>query len=289
MGMNKQTVATALAVALLGGCSQEIAPEEPTGKPPAQESSFSIEGLAMEMLWCPAGTFWTGSPDSEVGRDFDEVLREVTLTSGFWLGKHEVTQAQWKMIMGNNPSHFKGPKLPVEKMSWEGANTFCSKLTKRERKAGRLPPGWAYQLPTEAQWEYACRAGAQTSWNFGDSPQAAPKHINFADNKSNLEGAQKEYDDGFEYTAPVGSFPANAWGFHEMHGNVFEWCSDWYGQYEPEATRDPSGPLTGTERIFRGGCWALPMVFSRSARRDKHLPILESGFLGLRLCLRPEQ
>lgn len=230
-----------------------------------------------------------GSPENEESRDADEVRREVTLTQGFWLGQVEVTQAQWEKVMGNNPSHFKDPKLPVEKMSWAAAKSFCEKMTNREGKAGRLPNGWAYQLPTEAQWEYACRAGTKTSWSFGNTPKGISKHANFADKNSNMQGAQKEYDDGFEFTAPAGSFPANPWGFHEMHGNVFEWCSDWYGIHGPAVVSDPKGPMKGTERIFRGGCWALPTIFSRSARRDKNVPILESAFLGFRLCLSPVQ
>ena len=277
---------TLCAGVLLGGCGNDPAPKIVIANEPKQGISFVVPDLSLSMLWCPPGTFHMGSPENEGSRDLDEVRREVTLTQGFWLGKHEVTQAQWEKIMGNNPSHFKGPSLPVEKMSWDGARTFCRKLTLCERKAGRLPQGWAYQLPTEAQWEYACRAGAQTAWSFGDSPKEISKYANFADKNSGLQGSEKEHDDGFEFTAPVGSYPANAWEFHEMHGNVFEWCSDWYDKPMPVAARDPLGPLVGTERIFRGGSWALPSVFTRSARRDKNLPILESGFLGFRLSLR---
>jgi formylglycine-generating enzyme required for sulfatase activity len=188
-------------------------------------------------------------------------------------------------FMGNNPSHFKGSQLPVEKVSWDEAKAFCEQLTEYERTAGRLPQDRAYQLPTEAQWEYACRAGTKTAWNFGDSPSGLSTYANFSDKNSNLQGADKEYDDGFEFTAPVASYSANAWGFHEMHGNVFEWCMDWYGKHTPVAVIDPVGPLIGKERIFRGGSWALPGVFTRSARRDKNQPILKSGFLGFRLCL----
>ncbi|MFP6854962.1 MAG: formylglycine-generating enzyme family protein [Opitutales bacterium] len=270
---------------LLAGCGDTPLPKTLPSEPPIEGTAFTVMGLSLDMLWCPPGTFQTGSPANENRRDNDEVLREVTLTRGFWLGKQEVTQSQWKSVMGTNPSHFKGPQLPVEKISWDRAKAFCEKLTKRERKARRLPRGWSYQLPTESQWEYACRAGTKTAWSFGDSPKETPQNANFADKSSGQDGAQMEYDDGFEFTAPVGSFPANPWGFHEMHGNVFEWCGDWYENHGPAPVRDPSGPLAGTERIFRGGCWALPSVFTRSARRDKHRPILESAFVGFRVSL----
>ena len=282
------------ATIFLGGCEDgSTSTGSNSAKPsvtssndaPRKGDAFVVPDPLIAMLWCPPGTFHMGSPEVEPSRDGDEVLRAVTLASGFWLGKYEVTQAQWQRIMGNNPSHFKGAKLPVEKISWAAAKSFCAKLTERERNAGRLPAGWAYQLPTEAQWEYACRAGTNSAWSFGNTPQDIDKRINFADKSSNMQGAQKEYDDGFEFTAPGGSFPANPWGFHEMHGNVFEWCSDWYGKNDPVPARDPVGPSSGSEKVFRGGSWALPTVFSRSARRDKNQPILESAFLGLRVCL----
>jgi sulfatase modifying factor 1 len=274
---------------LLGGCEDAPTPKIEIAKSPKQGIDFQVPELSLAMLWCPPGTFLMGSPEGEGSRDFDETLREVTLTQGFWLGKHEVTQTQWEKIMGNNPSHFKGPDLPAEKMSWDGAKTFCKKLTERERKKERLPKGWEYKLPTEAHWEYACRAGTKTAWSFGNSPAEMPKNANFSDKSSKIQGNDIDYDDGFEYTAPVGSFPPNAWGFHDMHGNVFEWCSDWYEKPLPIPVRDPVGPTTGKEKVFRGGSWALPGIFMRSARRDKNLPILESAFLGFRVSLRKVQ
>ncbi len=266
--------------------SKSPEPDEPISVDvPEEGNAFTVPGASLQMLWCPPGAFHMGSPENEKSRDFDEVLREVTLTNGFWLGKHEVTQGQWEKVMGTNPSHFKGSQLPVEKISWDEANAFCEKLTEHERTAGRLHKEQAYQLPTEAQWEYACRAGTRTAWTFGDSPSGLSRYANFSDKKSNLQGADNEYDDGFEFTAPVASYSANAWGFHEMHGNVFEWCKDWYGKHTSDAVVNPVGPSIGKERIFRGGSWALPGVFTRSARRDKNQSILKSGFLGFRLCL----
>lgn len=277
------------ALPLLGGCGDDPAPKAVITNAPKEGDAFKVPRLSLEMLWCPPGTFYIGSPEDEESRDLDEGLRKVTLTQGFWLGKHEVTQVQWERIMDDNPSYFQGPRLPVEKISWAAAKIYCEKLTERERKAGRLPKGWAYQLPTEAQWEYACRAGTKTAWSFGNDPEKVPQHANYADKNAEFEYADKEHDDGHATTAPVGSYPANAWGFHEMHGNVFEWCSDWYGENSIDGVSDPVGPATGSERVFRGGCWAMPSLFMRSARRDKNTPILESGFLGFRLCLRSVQ
>jgi sulfatase modifying factor 1 len=274
---------------LLGGCGNDPTPKAVIIKAPKEGIAFQVLELSLPMLWCPPGTFLMGSPENEGSRDFDEALREVTLTQGFWLGKHEITQSQWEKIMGDNPSYFKGQGLPVEKMSWDRAKTFCKKLTEQELKAGRLTQDWAYQLPTEAHWEYACRAGSKTAWSFGNSPAEMPKNANFSDKSSKIQGNDIDYDDGFEYTAPVGSFPPNAWGFHDMHGNVFEWCSDWYEKPLPIPVRDPVGPTTGKEKVFRGGSWALPGIFMRSARRDKNLPILESAFLGFRVSLRKVQ
>jgi formylglycine-generating enzyme required for sulfatase activity len=136
----------------------------------AEGKPFTIPDLSMEMLWCKPGTFTMGSPKSEEDRELfgtDETQHTVTLTKGFWLGKHEVTQTQWQSIMKSNPSEYKGANHPVEKVSWKDATAFCYMLTERERNAGRLPVGWAFALPTEAQWEYACRAGTKTAYSFG--------------------------------------------------------------------------------------------------------------------------
>jgi formylglycine-generating enzyme required for sulfatase activity len=174
--------------------------EEKPGKKP-----FTIPGLAMEMLWCKPGTFTMGSPKSEKDRDDDETQYAVTLTSGFYLGKHEVTQSQWKRVMGSNPSWFKGADRPVETVPWHDANSFCEKLTERERKAGRLPAGMSYQLPTEAQWEYACRAGTKTAHAFGEVAGELHRYGNYADRNTNFDGSSKAHDDGFKHISSVGS------------------------------------------------------------------------------------
>ena len=266
---NQTTTETSDAkTAEVGKIDLEPAKEERIGKKP-----FTIPGLAMEMLWCKPGTFTMGSPKSEVGRDDDKTLHAVTLTHGFWLGKHEVTQAQWQSIMGTTPSKFKGPNLPVETVSWDEAVSFCKKLTEREKKAGRLPAGWAYALPTEAQWEYACRAGTRTAYSFGNA---------ITEKQANFKGT----NDNIKKTTPVGSYGPNAWGFHDMHGNVWEWCSDWYGGYPKGAMTDPTGPAVGSLRVIRGGSWFIDARYLRSAFRSWCGPVFRFNFLGFRPSLR---
>jgi formylglycine-generating enzyme required for sulfatase activity len=243
----------------------------PTGKaePQVQEkprvavsvkagTAFTIRDLALDMLFVKPGTFIRDS-------------QQVTLTEGFHLGKHEVTQSQWEKVMGSNPSHFKGGDRPVETVSWTDVTAFCNKLTASERKAGRLPAGMTYQLPTEAQWEYACRAGTKTSFSFGDS---------LTSGQANISGGPGE-------TTDVGNYPANAWGFHDMHGNVWEWCADWYGDYPAGAARDPVGPAVGSLRVERGGSWYLTANYARSAYRGRFVPAFSLNPLGFRLSLRP--
>ena len=232
---------------------------------------FTIPDLSMEMLWVKPGTFEMGSPLGEAKRRDNETLHTVTLTSGFYLGKHEVKQAQWQEVMGSNPSRYKGGNRPVESVSWTEVTAFCDKLTELERKAGRLPAGMSYQLPTEAQWEYACRAGTKTSFSFGDS---------LTSEQANISGGPGE-------TVDVGKYPGNSWGFHDMHGNVFEWCADWYGAYPTGAVSDPVGPAVGSYRVKRGGAWHYPASNARSALRRRDEPAIDYIFLGFRLSLRP--
>ncbi|MDE0577814.1 MAG: formylglycine-generating enzyme family protein, partial [Opitutales bacterium] len=212
---------------------------------------FAIADLSMDMLWVKPGTFEMGSPSSEKDRRDSETPHTVTLTEGYWLGKREVTQAQWEKVMGSNPSRFKGVNRPVETVTWDDVTSFCEKLTELESKAGRLPAGMAYQLPTEAQWEYACRAGTTTAFSFGDVLTA--KDANFGRNMGE--------------TTDVGKYPANPWGFHDMHGNVWEWTADCYGDYSSGAVRDPVGPADGSYRVLRGGSWGSTAFIARSATR----------------------
>ena len=206
-------------------------------------------GVQMEMVWCPAGKFMMGSNN---GEEDERPVHDVTLTKGFWMAKTEVTQAQWKSVMGNNPSRFQGDDLPVECVSWEDCQEFC-------RKTG-------LQLPTEAQWEYACRAGssrphAGTGWFSGNS-----------------EGK----------THPVGQKQPNAWGLYDMHGNVSEWCADWYGDYPGGAVTEPTGAGSGVNRVLRGGSCRDNASNCRSANRGRSDPGRGFGNAGFRPVARQD-
>jgi sulfatase modifying factor 1 len=227
------------------------------------------------MIRVSAGEFLMGSPASEKGRENDETQHRVRLTQPFWLGKYEVTQGQWKVVMGTDPSKFKGDDLPVEQVSWEDAMAFCRKLNQMD---GNRPSGYVYSLPTEAQWEYACRAGKTTATAFGDS--LSSREANFNGEKP-YGGAAKEPKLG--KTAPVGSYRPNAWGFYDLHGNVREWCSDWYGDYPSGSVTNPAGPSFGTHRVDRGGSWFSYGGRCRSASRDWLTP----GVRDFTLCFRP--
>jgi sulfatase modifying factor 1 len=243
---------------------------------PTVGSPWTVPDLSLEMLWCKPGAFQMGSPEDEEDREDNETLHEVTLSSGYWLGKHPVTQTQWERVMGDNPSQFEGADRPVEKVSWDDVTSFCDKLTELEREAGRLPAGMAYQLPTEAQWEYACRAGTKTAFSFGDELTA--KDANYA-----YDG----WGTRLQRTSDVGEYPANAWGFHDMHGNVWEWTADWYGEYTSGAVSDPVGPADGSYRVTRGGSWYDTASLARSAIRLRLEPAFSCLSLGFRLSLRP--
>jgi formylglycine-generating enzyme required for sulfatase activity len=197
----------------------------------------------------------------------------VTLTEGYWLGKYEVTQAQWLKVVGSNPSHFKGANRPVEEVSWTEVTSFCEKLTEMEREAGRLPAGMVYQLPTEAQWEYACRANTTTVYAFGDGLTSA---------QANISGVGVPGK-----TTDVGQYTANPWGFYDMHGNVWEWTADWYEKFTRRAVSDPVGPADGSARVSRGGSWDSSADYARSAYRFWLVPAVSDFYLGFRLSLRP--
>jgi formylglycine-generating enzyme required for sulfatase activity len=236
------------------------------------------EGMTFAPI--PAGTFMMGSMEGESGRGSDETLHEVTLKEPFWMMTTEVTQDAWKEIMGSNPSHFKGGNLPVENVSWNDAQVFISKLNERK-------DGWRYRLPTEAEWEYAARAGTTTAFNLGNT--ISPDQVNYNGNYPYKEGEKGIYR---EKTVPVGSLPnANAWGLYDMHGNVSEWCSDywcwyggWYGAYPIADVTDPKGPATGSNRVIRGGGWDYNVQNCRSAFRDYLRPDYGWRGIGFRLA-----
>jgi formylglycine-generating enzyme required for sulfatase activity/uncharacterized membrane protein YhaH (DUF805 family) len=235
------------------------------------------EFAEMKFVWCPPGRFTMGSPASEQGRFDREAQVEVTLSEGFWLGKYEVTQEEWERVMNTNPSAFTGdPSRPVEKVSWHDAVAYCAALTTSERAAGHCPATWSYRLPTEAEWEYACRAGTTTRFSFGDDDTLLTNYAWYGSNSDST-------------THPVGQKRANPWGLYDMHGNVFEWCQDWYGDYPAGSATDPQGPQGGSLRVLRGGSWGDFAGLARCANRGSLDPVLAIIFGGFRAVLAPGQ
>jgi sulfatase modifying factor 1 len=199
-----------------------------------------------------------GSPPDEPERYEDEVQHEVTLSRGFWLADTACTQAFWQAVTGSNPSGFKDdPRNPVEQVSWDDVQAFIAELERRL-------PGLPVRLPTEAEWEYACRAGTTTPFSFGEN--ITPELVNYDGNYPYAGGEKGLYR---QKTVPVASLPANPWGLYEMHGNVWEWCADWYGDYPTEPQVDPQGPQTGDDRVLRGGSWSYIGGYVRSAYRHQ--------------------
>ena len=253
--------------------------------PPAH----TVASISMDMIFCPPGTFTMGSPSNETGRVGDETQHQVTLSHGFYLGKHEVTQAQYQTVMNGNsaglnadPSNFKGSNRPVERASWEDAQIFLTRLNSIEQSAGRLPNGWKYVLPTEAEWEYACRAGTTTAYSWGND-------INSSRANYNWDGGANDGNDS-KQTVEVGQFSANPWGFFDMHGNVREWVHDWkVGNYLTGAQTNPEGPASGSNRVSRGGSWNLDGPYLRSAKRDHNTPSKRNHDVGFRVGFQNSQ
>jgi formylglycine-generating enzyme required for sulfatase activity len=227
--------------------------------------------IGIKLAFIPAGEFQMGSPDSDSGvLDSEKPQHTVRITKPLYMGVTEVTQEQYERMMGSNPSRFKGAQLPVENVSWEEAVEFSRKLSElpAERSAGRV-----YRFPTEAEWEYACRAGSKTRYYFGDDSSMLAEHAWFDSNSDSK-------------THPVGTKKPNAWGLYDMYGNVGEWCSDWYdgGYYANSPVDDPLGPTAGSYRVNRGGGWLSRAGFCRSAYRYRFSPGSRSGILGFRLA-----
>jgi len=241
--------------------------------------------LGMKFVWIPPGSFMMGSAKEEKERRNDETQHKVTLTRGFYLGVYTVTQEQWQEVMGNNPSFFKGMKnLPVDTVSWYDCQGFIKKLRGKDMDKKE------YRLPTEAEWEYACRAGTTTPFHFGET----------------ISTKQANYDGNFAYgngkkgvgrwkTTPVGSFPANAWGLHDMHGNLWQWCQDRVGddlnrdeEYPKNDVTDPQGPEKELNRVLRGGSWFSYPEDCRAAFRLRFMPGYRYNHCGVRLCFTVE-
>ena len=238
-------------------------------KDPPKDFTNSI---GMKFAWIPPGNFMMGSPKEEKEREDNETQHKVTLTKGFYMGVYPVTQEQWQEIMGKNPSIFRGEKnLPVETVSWEDCQEFVKKLREKDKKP--------YRLPTESEWEYACRAGTKTPFHFGET--ISTDQANYNGNFTYGNGKKGMYR---KKTTPVGSFPANAFGLHDMHGNVWQWCQDWYGDYTQKDVVDPQGPEKGEYRVLRGGSWVSTPRSCRSALRPWPVPGSRSSRIGFRLC-----
>ena len=246
------------------------------GGPPAADTPLEfVNSLGMRFVLIPAGRFMMGSPESEGRRNFDEGPQcGVRITKPFFMAVTEVTQAQWKAVLGTDPSLFKGDDLPVDQVSWKAAEEFLQKLSEKE--------GRPHRFPTEAEWEYACRAMTMTPFNGGRT----------------ISAGQANYDGSYVYgagekgvfrqkTTPVASFEPNAWGLHDMHGNVHEWCQDWYDAwyYGKGPERDPPGGPQSSDwsaKILRGGSWESPQWVCRSAARHRDYPGYGDDFYGLR-------
>ncbi len=236
-------------------------------------------GLKSMLVWIPPGNFTMGTPPEQERRQNESPVA-VTLTHGFWLGKYEVTQSEWQRVMHTAPWH---GRLYVEEaendaasyITWDEATAFGVELTKQERAAGRLPANWNYALPTEAQWEYACRAGTKTAFNYGKAVSQLPEHAWFAKNASNHHE---------EYAHRVGGMNENKWGVYDAHGNVSEWCRDFYMPALPGGT-DPEVVANGSQRVLRGGGWRSNFDDCRSASRNRADPTGRSPVWGFRIAV----
>jgi formylglycine-generating enzyme required for sulfatase activity len=271
--VSKVVVVVLVAVGSVAVATAEE-PKKADSKTEGLPKELSVDlgkGVKLEMVQIPAGEFLMGSPDSDkdsfIKREIPQ--HRVRITKPFYLGKYLVTQEQWEAVMGNNPSQFEGPKNPVEKVSWRDCQQFLDKLN-----AKSITGRGKFELPSEAQWEYACRAGSKTRYCFGDDDSKLGEYAWYKENSG-------------KNTHPVGGKKPNAWGLYDMHGNVWEWCQDWCedGYYKKSPVDDPSGPTAGRFHIVRGGCWSTPARKCRSATRSEYWT--RSYFLGLRVALIP--
>ena len=262
----------------ISGCDEgdDGNPAGDTNDPaPGTEQDFELGdmGVMITMVWIPAGTFGMGSPDTEQDRYSDEgPVHTVTIIQGYWMGRCEVTQAQWETVVGAWDFYFDGnPTHPAEQVSHNDiTNDFLPDINATET-------GDPWRLPTEAEWEYAARAGTSTRYYWGDDPNYS-EIGNYAWHHGNSSGT----------THPIGQKLPNGWGLYDMSGNVSEWCSDWYGDYSSDSVTDPTGPTTGSYRVFRGGCLGNSVMYCRSAYRPYFPPAYRSISCGFRL-VREEQ
>ncbi|MDB6130417.1 MAG: hypothetical protein JWM04_1524 [Verrucomicrobiales bacterium] len=265
-------------------------PEKPTqekpsrakgaGNPPIPGQSFIVPCCGVKLNWVDPGRFRMGSPAGESGRSNDEGPQtEVTFSSGFWLGTFPVTQEEWKAMaceesgLKIGPSYFRGNRLPVEQVSWDDCQQWLQALNKVEEAGQRLLHSFQYRMPTEAEWEFACRSGSDARFHFGDSDEQLGEYAWYTGNSRSK-------------THPVGEKKASAWGFYDMHGNIWEWCGNRYGGPLPGGrVLDPRGRALGVNRVFRGGSWGVAASRCRSAYRVWNKPGYRDYTLGFRVAL----
>jgi formylglycine-generating enzyme required for sulfatase activity len=333
-----KSVVVLLAAGSMAGGALAAAPFE--GTAPGEARSDNAPKIVLH--WCPPGEFIMGSPVDEPGRDHDETQHRVQITRGFWLGETEVTQGQWTKVMGQTLRHqarkmlddprryrmggrdvtlreasnalksneiasvcaAEAPNVPVYYVSWNDAAEFCSRMTSLERAANRLPAGSVYSLPTEAEWEYACRAGTTTATYAGEmvvlGENNAPvlHDIAFYGGNSSVDYRGRGWTtNNWPHQAfpgkiagprRVGQKAPNAWGLRDILGNLYEWVQDYSGYYPQRDVADPRGPTTGEKKVFRGGSWNHYGTMCRAARRFEEIPTIRLNYIGFRLALRLE-
>ena len=258
-------------------------------------TGFAVAGVVQRMRWVPSGRFVMGSLESEAGRFDDEgPQHEVELSRGFWLAETPCTQALWQAVTGKNPSEYVSADRPVEQVSWDDCKSFVERLNK-------LVLGLGVRLPSEAEWEYACRGGTTAATWAGEldilGSNNAPRldaiawyrgnsghEFDLSEGYDSSEWPEKQYSHTRAGTRPVRQKLANPLGLHDMLGNVYEWCEDWFGPYDPGASHDPAGPNSGSKRVFRGGSWRSSARYVRAAYRLANVPGYAIGSLGFRLA-----
>ncbi len=247
----------------------------------------------LNMVAIAPGTFLMGSPVTPLlttpyfNQPQSQPVHQVTISRPFWMGKYEVTQAEYQAVMGTNPSYFQGASWPnsanrpVERLTWDDAMAYCVALTAREQAAGRLPVGYQYRLPTEAEWEYCCRAGTTTEFHYGNSLLCGQANFAFSTHGNSSCGSGS--------TVGVGGYAPNAWGLHDMHGNVLEWCfdnSDGSANYPSVSVTDPY-MTSGNNKVTRGGAWFFNSNLCRSAHRASSFPTIANWNTGFRVVCAP--
>ena len=241
--------------------------------------SYLVSSVGMKMIWCPPGSFWMGSPKSEQGRSDNEALHKVKVNYGFYLGECEVKQSEWGELYNEKPFHWRGTELPVESVTWTEAMNYCDELTQLEQDSGEIDGNWKFSLPTEVQWEYACRSGTQTTFNIGNNITGEDANINASIPYGISDKGKKSFN-----TIKCGSFKPNRSGFYDMHGNVWEWCLDWYYPNNLSFT-DVLIPKDGLYKVKKGGSWFNGPQNVRSAKRFYSSQKYRHETLGFRVAL----